>query len=158
MPISVRIGAHAVTFSGIPVRTVDLAIWAFWAIFVRIGTMLFDQNSTILVRIGTRDPLRLSGVLQGYSRKSCNLVRIHDQDCEEVFKRPGERCCSGSGLTPEDSETRTSSHLSWEIQSTEQDGARLMSLRMGGAVNSICDRLKIKIRQSKKWRLILGDF
>ena len=33
MPIFVRIGAHAVTFSGLPVRIVDLAFWVLWSIF-----------------------------------------------------------------------------------------------------------------------------
>jgi hypothetical protein len=63
MPRSVRIGAHAFYFLLLPVRTVNLAFWALWSIFVRIGTRLFDQKSPILVRIGIRDPLRMSGVL-----------------------------------------------------------------------------------------------
>jgi hypothetical protein len=62
-PIFVRIGAHAVKISGHPVRIVDLAEKALWSIFVRIGTGLFDQILMIFVRIGTRDPLQLSGVL-----------------------------------------------------------------------------------------------
>ena len=63
MPIFVRIGAHAVTFSGLPVRIVNLAFRVLWSIFVRIGTKLFGQNLIFFVRIGTRDPLELSGVL-----------------------------------------------------------------------------------------------
>ena len=48
MPIFVRIGAHAVTFSGLPVRIVDLAFWVLWSIFVRIGTKHFGQNLIFL--------------------------------------------------------------------------------------------------------------
>jgi hypothetical protein len=59
----VRIGAQAVKFPVLPVRTIDLAFWALWSIFVRIGTRRFDQNSMIFVRIGTKDALRMSGVL-----------------------------------------------------------------------------------------------
>ena len=48
MPIFVRIGAHGVTFSILPVRIVNLAFWVLWSIFVQIGTKLFGQNLTFL--------------------------------------------------------------------------------------------------------------
>ena len=63
MLIFVRIETHAVIFSGISVRIVDLASEAFWSHFVRIGTRHFDQNLAKSVRIGTRDPLGMSWVL-----------------------------------------------------------------------------------------------
>ena len=66
MPIFVRIGAQAVDFRGLLVWMVDLAFGAFWAIFVRIGTRLLDQNLMNFVRIGTRDTLKMSGVLISY--------------------------------------------------------------------------------------------
>ena len=63
MLIFVRIETHAVIFSGISVRIVDLASEAFWSHFVRIGTRHFGQNLAKSVRIGTRDPLGMSWVL-----------------------------------------------------------------------------------------------
>ena len=68
MPIFVRIGAQAVYFRGLLVRMVDFAFGAFWGIFVRIGTRLLDQNLMNFVRIGTRDTLKMSGVLQPPTR------------------------------------------------------------------------------------------
>ena len=53
MLIFVRIETHAVIFSGISVRIVDLASEAFWSHFVRIGTRHFGQNLAKSVRIGT---------------------------------------------------------------------------------------------------------
>ena len=46
-----------------------VGFFAFFRHFVGIGTRLFDQNLTIFVRIGTRDPLGLSGVLLMTCRK-----------------------------------------------------------------------------------------
>ena len=74
MLIFVRIETHAVIFSGISVRIVDLASEAFWSHFVRIGTRHFGQNLAKSVRIGTRDPLGMSWVLLGHSSSVGNAA------------------------------------------------------------------------------------
>ena len=76
MLIFVRIETHAVIFSGISVRIVDLASEAFWSHFVRIGTRHFDQNLAKSVRIGTRIPWECHG---SYSNalKGPNLVLLN---------------------------------------------------------------------------------
>ena len=73
MLIFVRIETHAVIFSGISVRIVDLASEAFWSHFVRIGTRHFGQNLAKSVRIGTRDPLGM-GLVPTYGTMSAIVL------------------------------------------------------------------------------------